>query len=135
MLELKIGKRHVKHFGVMLGWAIMLSAVVLSALYRGPSLDWLEWALLIAVCMFAGAILVDLDVVVLSFFGAFLLSMLVDFLCLSLPAYLGVLEHAAQREALFQWAAILVVRTVVPLPLMYCFAVSLVGAFLREHLA
>jgi hypothetical protein len=117
----------------MFGWAIMLSAVVLSALYRGPTLGWVEWALLFAVCLFAGAILVDLDVVVLSFFGAFLLSVLLDFLSLSLPALLGVLEHAAQREALFQWTAVLVVRTVVPLPLMYCFAVSLVGAFLREH--
>ena len=123
----------MKHFGVMLGWALMLSAVVLSALYRGPSLDWLEWALLVAVCMFAGAVLVDLDVVVLGFFGAFLLSMVVGFLCLSLPAFLGVLEHAAQREALFQWSIVLVVRTLVPLPLMYGFAASMIGAFLREH--
>lgn len=123
----------MKYFGVMLGWALMLSAVVLSALYRGPSLDWLEWALLIAVCMFAGAVLVDLDAVVLGFFGAFLLSMAVSFLCLSLPALLGILEHAAQKEALFQWAVVLVVRTLVPLPLMYCFAASVIGAFLSEH--
>jgi len=134
VLRLRLRRVHLRHFAVMLCWTTMFSAIVLNALYRDLVLNWFDWILLLAVCLFAGAVIVDIDVVVLGFFSAFLLSLLVIFLCLSLPAMLGVLQHIAQREALYQWAVVLVARTLVPLPLMYCFAASLVGAFLRERL-
>lgn len=131
----------------MSGWALMIASIVLQALYSGhsadiavlttygPTLTMVDLALLFVSSVFAGLVLVDVEWVVTSCFGALGISSFIMFLCLTLPITLGIIANPILKQYLVEGALILIIRSLVPSGIITCLMGGLSGGILGEMLA
>lgn len=117
---------------VTLGWAIAVASISVQALYVRPILTQHEIVLLFVVSVVAGMILVDLEILVSSFFVAFGLAFSLAYFCLVLPSLLGIAGPAG--EVLYSGAVVLIFRAVFPAPFFVILIGGFFGSFLGERL-
>jgi len=67
--------------------------------------------LIFFVSMFAGAVLMDMERIVYGFVGSMFLSLLVMFICLTLPISLGKLQYAGLADAILGAALVMMFRS------------------------
>ena len=126
--------KRMKDILVMIGWAIIVASVVLQALYQRWSLTGLDMVLLFIVSVLAGMVLVDPEVIVLSYAGSIFMSVLIMFVCLTLPATLGMLTYVVLEQLLYSEALSTIVKSLIPIPIILCLMGGLIGGFIGEEL-
>jgi len=117
---------------VTAGWAVAIDSVILRALYFRPFLMELDFLLLFLASVLVGAVLVDIETVVASFVGAFVLAVAIAYFCLTLPDILGVVGAAGR--ALSSGAIVMVFKSIFPLPLLVILFGCLLGSIVGERL-
>lgn len=129
-------EQRLKYVLVMIGWAILDASIVLNALYERANapLSPFHLAALLAVSILAGVVLVDATIIVLNFAGSFLLSIFLMLLCLTVPATLGIFSYPIARQVLLEGSIVMVVRTLLPAPLIICLMGGFVGGIVGERL-
>lgn len=124
----------VKNVLIIVSWGFLMASIVLQALYTHMSLTALDILLLFVVSVLAGMILIDIKTIVLGYICSFFLSVLITFICLTLPATLGIFEYAMQSEALYRVAISVIFTGVFPAPIILCFIGGFVGSAISEKL-
>ncbi len=119
---------------VTMAWAVLMASITLRGLYERLYLTEWDIILLFVTSMIAGIVLVDAVVIVLSYVASFVISVIIMLICLTLPAMLGKLVHALLGELLYQEAIILIVRSLLPAPVVLCFIGGLIGGIIGETL-
>lgn len=127
-------KAKLRDISVILGWGVLMASITLQGLYRRLYLTAWDIALLFFASVIAGIVLVDAVVVVLGYIASLVISMIIIFICITLPATLGKLMHALLGDVLYQEALILMVRTLIPLPVVLCFLGGVAGGIIGEAL-
>jgi hypothetical protein len=127
-------KAKLRDISVILCWGVLIASITLQGLYQRLYLTAWDIALLFLASVIAGIVLVDAVVIVVGYMASFVISMIVIFVCITLPATLGKLMHALLGEILYQEALILMVRTFIPLPVVLCFLGGLTGGIIGEAL-
>lgn len=130
-----LGQR-LKYVLVMIGWAVIDASIVLNSLYERANspLSPFHLAALLAVSAFAGFVLVDARIIVLSFVGSFSLSIFLMVFCLTLPGTLGIFSYYIVREVLLEGSIVMIVRSVLPAPLIICLMGGFFGGIVGERL-
>ena len=113
------------------GWAVVLASVVLQALYVRASLTEFEIVLLFFGSVVVGAVLADLERLILSCVAAIALSVVIMYICLNLPA---ILHLATAAEALGEGAIVMVFRGIFPIPIIAILFGGLLGSYIGERL-
>lgn len=116
---------------VTVGWGVSSASITLQALYVRSFVSLWDLALLLVVSVLAGMILVDVEIIVISYVGSFLLSLLMMFFCLTLPATLGRIQFAELGQTV---AVIMIFRSVFPIPVILCPICGLIGGVIGEKL-
>jgi len=121
----------LKTVTVTLGWAVILSNILLNAIYQGLPVN--IWILLsiFAVSVFAGLILVNIDRIVAAAIVSLILSILIMFFCLSLPAILAKIEPGLE-DLLYAGALGWIVKYIFPFPTLLCILGGLIGGMVGE---
>ena len=142
---MKFGKHKTKVFAITIGWAILLSGIILWAFYTGhsydiyalstygPSLMLEDLVLLFVFSVFGGLVLVDMETVVFSSFGVLGLSIVIVLFCINLPSILGVITYWVWSQYLLNAALTFVVRSFM-LCSVICIMGALLGGFLGERM-
>jgi len=129
-------------------WAFMLSSIMLPSLYRKvdyqlryglsttPYSFWfsaLEFGMIMGVSVLAGLLLVDADKIVYGTFVTLILTVIIMFCGLSLPAILGR-GFEINRVALYSISIVKVFESVLLGPMLLCFLAAVFGGILGERL-
>jgi hypothetical protein len=123
-------KQELRDFIASVAWAIILSSVILPALYARASLVESDLVLLFLGSMVVGVVLADLEQLILGFVIAIALSLVVIYLCLNLPVFL----HLAVAEgALASSAIVMIFRGIFPIPFVAILFGGLLGSYLGER--
>lgn len=142
---MRFGKREIKNILITSEWTILLSGVILWAFYSGhsyslealstygPAFMLDDLVIVFAVSVFAGLILVDLESIVFGSVGVLGSSVVIVFLCINLPSFLGMIEYPALREYL-QVAAVNFIFRSFMLSGVICLMGALLGGFLGERM-
>jgi len=117
---------------VAVGWAIVIASVFVQSLYVRPALTEFEIILLFLASAVAGAVLVDIEKLIVSFFLAIGLAIFLSYFCLVLPSVLGFAGVAG--EALYSAAIVMLFRSVFPAPFIFILLGGLLGSFIGERL-
>jgi len=115
-------------------WAILLSGILVNSILNRPGLSIFDFALLALVCFWAGIIIVELDSIIFSCLIAFGLCVVIMFLELSLPAFLGVLSYARLNDIVYYQATRMIFLAVFPFPLILGVASSILGGYFGEKI-
>lgn len=138
-------RKTVRNALITLGWTILIAALILQAFYGGhcytpehlstygPTLTLLDVIALFALSVLPGLASFDLELLVKMYFWSLLLSIVLIYLCITLPSYLGVITIAALQQLLAQGAIVFIFRSMMPSSII-CLMGGLVGAFLGERL-
>lgn len=118
---------------VVPAWAALLSAIIVQRLLVSTVLTPLDWALIFASSILAGAVAGELESVVLGFAAALLLSAIMVGLVLSLPVILGFTGPAWEIVA-EQQAASLIVQAYFPSLLVLVLTGAILGSALAERI-
>jgi hypothetical protein len=126
-------RRPLRDALIILGWAIILANFILNTIYQGLPLNiWILLSIFL-VSAFAGFLLVDADRIVLASLATILLSAVIIFLCLSLPALLGRIGIPQLGAILYAGALGLTVKYLFPFPIALCILGGLVGGMMGER--
>lgn len=121
----------LRDIAATVGWAIVLASVFLQALYVRGFLIESDLILLFLGSAVVGAVLVDVDKLVLSFFAAVGLAVVVEFFCLNLPV---TLQLAVAGEALQSGAVVMLFRSIFPIAIVLILFGGFLGSFVGERL-
>lgn len=113
------------------GWIILLSAVILPALYVRASLTELDLVLLFLGSAVVGAVLADLEKLIISFVVAVPSSLVIIYAFLNLPVFLNL---AVAGEALGAGAIVMIFRAIFPISIVIILFGGLLGSFIGERL-
>lgn len=135
-MNLKISRESGSVVLIAVSWSAIMSFIMLQAIYQRAFLSFLDLAFLFAFSVFAGLILVDVGRVIWAYVGAFSVSVLIMFFCLTLPATLGKVRFAFLGSLVYQQALILIVSNIfLPTPVVVlCLLGGVLGGFLGEFL-
>ena len=127
-------KLEAKDVLVIISWGFLMAAIILQALYANASLAALDILLLFVVSVVAGMLLIDIKTILLGYTCSFSLSVLITFICLTLPMTLGTFEYAAQSEALYRAAVFMIFTSFFPAPIILCLIGGFLGSAIGERL-
>lgn len=127
-------REKLKDILIVAGWGVTTASIILQSLYKGMSLTWLDYMLILVVAVLAGLILVDLEKIVYSLLPSILLTLFVLFFCLTLPATLGKVGRFAPLEAFYSGVFVMIFRSVFPITIIICFLGAFVGGLIGEKL-
>lgn len=114
-----------------LGWTVVLDSIFLQALYFQGYLVELDLVLLFLGSTVAGAIIVDVERLVLVFVGTMVLSTAVMFFCLNLPVMLSLaVASGASQDA----AIVMIFRSIFPISVFFILFGGFFGTFVGERL-
>lgn len=117
------------------GWTILISSIILQALYISPMLMWFHWLLLLLASILSGILLVDLKRIVLSYFVVVALSLFVIIFCLALlPVIAGKVLLETVVDTLLGSAMVMVVRSTFPGVWIMCLLGGILGGGIGERL-
>jgi len=119
---------------IVISWSLIISSILLRALYERPILSVLELALLVIVSIFAGAVMANARTVVLGYIASIILTIFITYFSLVLPVLLNKIGFAPLGDLVYQQAIIMVFRGIFPVPIFLCFIGAFVGGFLGERL-
>lgn len=134
---MKFGKQNAKNILATIGWTILISFVILWALYNGhsysfealttygPSLMIDDLVLVFAVSVLAGLVLLDLESIMLGSLGALGLSAVIVYVCINLPSYLGIVSYPVLQQYLQIGAIVFIFRS-----FLLSAILSIIGALL-----
>jgi len=121
-------------FLVIFGWGVAVASVVLNRLYQQPLLTGLDYILLFVISVFAGALLLRAKLVLLGWIIATVFSLILMFLCLTMPVLIGWVKHP-QFSYLLHWGIVVMVfRALFPTFFITCLMGSIIGGFVGEEL-
>lgn len=119
---------------ILCGWSIIISSILLQALYVGPMLSWLHWILLLLASILSGIVLVDLRIIVLGYFPVLALSLLITFFCLAgLPVITGAVLFDVFTDIL-SVSIVLVMQSTFPGVWIMCLLAGIFGGGIGERL-
>ena len=127
-------KLEAKDVLVVISWGFLMAAIILQALYANASLAALDILLLFVVSVVAGMLLIDIKTILLGYLCSFSLSVLITFICLTLPVTLRIFEYAALNEALYRAAVFMIFTSVFPAPIILCLIGGFLGSAVGERL-
>ena len=116
---------------VIVGWAVAIASILLQSLYIRPLVTWFEFTLLFLVSSLSGALLENLETVVVGFVGAFVLAVIIAYSFLTLPSLLGIAGVAG--AALSTSAIVMVFRNAFPNTFVCVLLGGLFGSFIGER--
>ncbi len=118
----------VQNILVMLGWSIITSFIILNAIYQKflEPMTIKEVALVFAVSILAGILLVNPETIVLAYAGSLAITTLTLYVSLTLPASLIAITNPTLRAVLMEGAIGIITRIV----LIVVLVPPLVGSFL-----
>jgi len=119
---------------IIVGWTIGLASIFLQSIYQKPMLGLFDFVLLFILNFLAGVMIKDAERLVLGFIVAFSSSVILEFLILSMPVFVGLVRHAEYASYLYAGAITMIVRTTFPLGFVVCFLASIIGGFLADFL-
>jgi len=121
---------------ITIGWTLITSTIILNALYQRieEPMTLTEIALVFLVSVLTGMLLVDAEVVILSYVALLLLSIFTVYTSLTFPASLGVIQYASLRAILMEGAIGIVIRVVLVYILIPCLMGVIIGGILGERL-
>ena len=116
---------------IAFGWSLILSSIILQALYTRPMLCEMDILLIFVASFLAGLMFRELATAVLCWFCSIFICVALMTLCLNTPVFLGISRFAP----LIEYSSILMIfRGVFPLPLISSLFGCLVGNVVREKL-
>ena len=135
----------IEDFAITLGWAIIVASIILQAMYKpryaltivSPlSLTILDYFGLLAASVLAGIILSDAQKVLLGYIASLFMSVLIMFLALISPAFLGTVKYvsAGGLSLLYGGAIVLIFQHVFPYAMFVIFLGGVLGGILGERL-
>jgi len=113
------------------GWAIVVASVFLQALYVRGFLNELDLILLFFGSAVVGAVIVDIEKLVLSFLAANVLAVVVEYFCLNLPV---ILQLAVAGVALQSGVVVMLFRSIFPIAIIFILFGGFLGSFVGERL-
>jgi len=133
----------VEDLAVILGWAITVASIMLQAMYKprygivvaSPiSLTLLDYLSLFGASVLSGMILVDAEKVMLGYIASLFTSLLIMFVALISPSFLGTVKYSSVEGLLYGGAAALIFQYVFPTAIFVCLAGGVLGGILGEKL-
>ncbi len=124
----------VRNALITVGWAIVTSSIILQTLYQQPALSALDYLSIFAVSLLAGLLLSDVEAAVLGCAGSLVITVLIMFICLILPANLGEVRYGHLADLLYGGALVMILRSMLPVSVILCLIGGLIGSFLAESL-
>lgn len=126
----------VENIFVMLGWSVITSFIILNAVYQKflEPMTIKEVALVFAVSIVAGILLVNPETIVLAYVGSLAITTLTLYVNLTLPASLIVITNPTLRAALMEGAIGIVTRIVLIVVVVPPLVGSFVGGIIGEKM-
>lgn len=134
LLKRRWVKKILRELKISILWAVLLSAILIHSVLNRQGLSISDFAFLALVSFWAGIIVVDLDSIVVGCLTAFGLCVLIMFLELSLPAFLGVLSHPELNVIVHYQAVKMIFLAVFPLSLLLGAVSSILGGYVGEKI-
>jgi hypothetical protein len=113
-------------------WGAAIAAIYAHAMFQGSYPSPLDYALLLAVCVMAGVLMMDVGKALLGFFGAMLIGLAILFLLATLPASTGQLPALGQDAVYGIWLRIIFTSTF-PIPIIGFLVASVLGSIVGER--
>ena len=123
-----------KNLLVILGWGVVIASIVLQRLYQEPLLLLQDYLLIFAISVLATMITVDARIVILGWIGSTLISILIMFICLTLPGAVDEVASYFVLEFLYAGAIVMIFRSVFPVAIITTFIGAVVGGAIGERL-
>ena len=117
---------------IVVSWGMTIAAVFLQALYQRSYLTGLDIALAAAVCILAGAIMIEIENALLGYFGAMMIGTAILYSLATLPAFLGALPTPADELLHVLWISI-IFKAIFPFPFLVLLLASLVGSAIGDR--
>lgn len=117
---------------IVLLWAVSLAAVYLQAIYQRASLTLADDVVAFAICIIAGALLVDLGRAVLGYFIAIPAGMILTLVFVALPALDGAIPPPGDQVVLSLWIEI-VFKLIFPAQFLLFLVGAVLGSFIGER--
>ncbi len=117
---------------IIIAWSLALSSIAGQALLRNAALGPLDLALLLGVCVLAGALLSDLGQAVIGYIVSITIAGAAMYLLLITPSLLGSVKEAQGGSLEGLWIGIMV-RALFPFPFIGSMMASILGAALGER--
>jgi hypothetical protein len=114
-----------------LGWAVVLAFVFLQALYFRGFLIESDLVLLFLGSALVGAIVADVEMLVLIFIGAMALATFIVYFCLYLPVVLGLVIAGGALE---EGVIVMIFRSVFPFAIVLILFGGFFGTYIGERL-
>jgi len=114
-----------------LGWAVVLAFVFLQALYFRGFLIESDLVLLFLGSALVGAIVADVEMLVLIFIGAMSLASFIVYFCLYLPVVLGLVIAGGALE---EGVIVMIFRSVFPFAIVLILFGGFFGTYIGERL-
>lgn len=126
----------VENIFVMLGWSAIISFIILNSVYQKflEPMTIKEVALIFAVSIVAGILLVNPETIVLAYIGSLAITTLTLYASLTLPASLIAITNPTLRAALMEGAIGIVARIVLIVIVVPPLVGSLVGGMIGEKM-
>jgi hypothetical protein len=117
---------------LVLVWSAAISSILAQALFRGTYPTVIDYSLLAASCIIAGALMLDVQKALLGYLAAMIIGLLMLFFLATLPAIIGEVAPPGDSVVYMTWSAI-IFRAVFPIPLVTLLVASILGSFLGER--
>jgi len=121
----------LRDLAATVGWAVVLSSIISPALYVRDSLAESDFVLLFFGSAIVGAVLADLERLIISCVVAITSSLAIIYVCLNLPV---ILNLAVAGEALGVTAVVMIFRAIFPISIVVILFGGLLGSFVGERL-
>ena len=117
---------------LVLLWGISIAGVFAQALFQRLILTVYDLSILFTICIAAGAITQDFPKAIFGYIAAMIIGVTILFVLAMIPALTGVVAPPGDQFLIILWISTVIQQTF-PIPLLFCFAGSVVGAALAEH--
>lgn len=131
-LEWFIGTRRRRDATIILLWTLSIAAVFLQAIYQRASPSVLDDAIVLVICIVAGAALMELGRAILGYFLAIPLGMALVFFLTTLPALDGTIGPPGDQLLITLWLSI-IIKMIFPVQFLVFLFGSVIGSIIGEY--
>ena len=131
-LEWFIGTRRRRDATIILLWTLSIAAVFLQAIYQRASPNVLDDAIVLVICIVAGAALMELGRAILGYFLAIPLGMALVFFLTILPALDGTIGPPGDQLLITLWLSI-IIKMIFPVQFLVFLFGSVIGSIIGEY--
>jgi hypothetical protein len=116
---------------VVILWGIAITALLAHDLFQGSLPSTLDFGILFAFGLMAGALLADLQKALFGFLAATWIGAILMFILATIPAFTGIVQPPGDQAVYTVWFT-LMFRALFPVPFVISLFASLIGAGIGE---